>query len=248
MKAMILAAGRGERLRPLTDHTPKPLLLAGGRPLIVHLLEALVSAGFHRIVINLAHLGSQIRDVLGDGRDLGAHIEYSDEGESALETAGGIRNALPLLGSAPFLVVNGDIATDYDFSRLPRALPRAAHLVLTPNPPHHPRGDFALEGDRVTLSEAGAPSFTFTGIGIYRPELFAALPPGHAPLAPLLRAAIASGTVTGEVYRGFWLDVGTRERLDAYDRWLRERCGRHPECIDSDERPARNGEAGTGFR
>lgn len=240
MKAMILAAGRGERLRPLTDRTPKPLLLAGGRPLIVHLLEALVSAGFQRIVINLAHLGDQIRDVLGDGRDLGAHIEYSDEGESALETAGGIRNALPLLGSAPFLVVNGDIATDYDFSRLPRTLPQTAHLVLAFNPPHHPRGDFALKGERVILPEAGAPSFTFTGIGIYRPELFAALPPGRTPLAPLLRAAIASGMVTGEVYRGFWLDVGTRERLDTYDRWLRERGG-------NTGSPARTDEAERGF-
>lgn len=223
MKAMILAAGRGERLRPLTDHTPKPLLPAGGRPLIEHTLEALVRAGLADIVINLAHLGWQIRERLGDGGRFGARIQYSDEGAHALETAGGIRQALALLGPEPFIVVNGDIGTDYDFSRLRREPSGDAHLVLAPNPPHHPQGDFRLDGGNVTPPGDGAQTFTFAGIGAYRPELFASLPPGRAPLAPLLRQAMAAGRISGELHSGFWLDIGTAERLGAYDRWLRTR-------------------------
>ncbi|MDD2767529.1 MAG: nucleotidyltransferase family protein [Methylococcus sp.] len=223
MKAMILAAGRGERLRPLTDHTPKPLLAAGGRPLIEHTLAALIRAGFADIVVNTAHLGQQIRERLGDGRRFGARIHYSDEGEYALETAGGIRQALDMVGPEPFLVVNGDIGTDFDFSRLRRAPPGDAHLVLAPNPPHHPQGDFALDEDRVIPSDDRTPAYTFCGIGLYRTELFAALPPGRVPLAPLLRQAMTAGRVTGELHSGFWLDIGTAERLEAYDRWLKTR-------------------------
>ncbi|QJD31150.1 N-acetylmuramate alpha-1-phosphate uridylyltransferase MurU [Methylococcus geothermalis] len=225
MKAMILAAGRGERLRPLTDHTPKPLLPAGGRPLIEHTLEALVRAGFTDIVINIAHLGEQIRARLGDGGGFGARIRYSDEGDHALETAGGIRQALDLLGPGPFVVVNGDIGTDYDFARLRREPAGDAHLVLAPNPPHHPQGDFRLDGDRVTPSPDGISVYTFAGIGLYRPELFAPLPTGRAPLAPLLRQAMAGGRITGELHPGFWLDIGTADRLEAYDRWLHGRRG-----------------------
>ncbi|CAI8756254.1 N-acetylmuramate alpha-1-phosphate uridylyltransferase MurU [Methylococcus capsulatus] len=223
MKAMILAAGRGERLRPLTDHTPKPLLPAGGRPLIEHTLEALVQAGFKDIVVNLAHLGWQIRERLGDGARFGARIRYSDEGDHALETAGGIRQALALLGPAPFIVVNGDIGTDYDFARLRRAPSGDAHLVLVPNPPHHPQGDFVLTEEQVTPPGDGARTWTFAGIGLYRTELFASLPPGRAPLAPLLRQAMDAGRVSGELHPGFWLDIGTVERLKSYDRWLHER-------------------------
>jgi MurNAc alpha-1-phosphate uridylyltransferase len=220
---MILAAGRGERLRPLTDHTPKPLLPAGGRPVIEHTLEALVRAGFADIVINLAHLGWQIRERLGDGRRFGARIRYSDEGEQALETAGGILQALALLGPEPFVVVNGDIGTDYDFARLRREPAGDAHLVLVPNPPHHPQGDFGLDSDRVTPLGDGTQAYTFAGIGVYRAELFAPLPPGRAPLAPLLRQAMAAGRVSGELHPGFWLDIGTAERLGAYERWLHGR-------------------------
>nr|WP_232470378.1 nucleotidyltransferase family protein [Methylococcus sp. BF19-07] len=220
---MILAAGRGERLRPLTDHTPKPLLPAGGRPLIEHTLEALVRAGFMEIVVNLAHLGRQIRERLGDGGRFGARIRYSDEGDHALETAGGIRQALALLGPEPFIVVNGDIGTDYDFARLHRAPAGDAHLVLVPNPPHHPQGDFVLKGDQVTPPGDGACTCTFAGIGLYRAELFASLQPGRVPLAPLLRQAMTAGRVSGELHAGFWLDIGTAERLETYDCWIQER-------------------------
>lgn len=220
MKAMILAAGRGERLRPLTDHTPKPLLPAGGRPLIEHLMEALVDAGFADIVINIAHLGQQIPARLGDGAKLGAHIRYSFEGETALETGGGIHQALPLLGDAPFLVVNGDIATDYPFDRLKNQPAGLAHLVLTENPPHHPLGDFALRDGAIL--DSAEDCHTFTGIGVYRPELFAACQPGKFPLAPLLRQAMAKGLVSGEIYRGFWMDIGTAARLHELDRRLSE--------------------------
>lgn len=214
-----MAAGRGERLRPLTDRTPKPLLEAGGRGLIEHLIDALVAAGFHDLVINLSHLGGQIRARLGDGSRLGARIAYSPEGPEPLETAGGIRHALPLLGDRPFVVVNGDIATDFPFDRLHGLPDSEAHLVLIPNPPHHPGGDFALNGNRVTVT--GPDRHTFAGIGVYRPSLFAGLAPGRAALAPLLRQAIAEGRVTGELYRGFWMDIGTEERLRALDRRLR---------------------------
>lgn len=222
MKAMILAAGRGERMRPLTDHTPKPLLMAGGEPLIVWHIEKLAAAGFRDLVINHAHLGAQIEMALGNGRQFGVSIEYSPEGE-ALETAGGIANALALLGSDPFLVVNGDIYTDYDFARLKGGLPARllAWLVLVDNPEHNGRGDFALDGDRVV--EEGGDMRTFSGIGVYRPELFESIARGSkAKLAPLLREAMRSGKVGGEYYSGRWVDVGTPQRLAELDRILNE--------------------------
>jgi len=220
MKALILAAGRGERLRPLTDHAPKPLLEAGGRPLIEHTIIALARAGFTGLVVNLAHLGGQIQSCLGDGSRLGVAIAYSHEGEEALETGGGIHHALPLLGEGPFLVVNGDLATDYPFARLHARPEGLAHLVLVENPAHHPRGDFALQGDG-TLSATGEPRHTFSGIGVYRPELFAACQPGKFPLAPLLREAMPKGLVSGELYQGFWMDIGTLGRLQEFDERLR---------------------------
>ncbi len=280
MMAMILAAGRGERMRPLTDHTPKPLLQAGGKPLIVWHIERLVRAGITDIVINHAHLGAQIEQALGNGSQFGAHIRYSSEG-IALETAGGIAFALPLLippsdgttdittshstrlskddnqvagykpasgqvagypigggracegaegGGEPFAVVNSDIYCDYDFGRLP---PLAAqmhsnqdtiHLVLVDNPAHHPNGDFQLHDGRVINSVPSTQhsALTFSGIGLYRPELFAHIPRGtKASLAPLLRAQIALGKASGEHHRGVWIDVGTPQRLDELDKQLR---------------------------
>jgi MurNAc alpha-1-phosphate uridylyltransferase len=224
MKAMILAAGRGERMRPLTDETPKPLLRAGGKPLIVWHIEALVRAGIRDIVINHAHLGHLLEAALGDGARIGARIAWSPEGE-ALETAGGIANALPLLGDAPFAVINGDIACDFDFARLPpagaslEARDLLAHLVLVPNPPHHPQGDFALCDVRV--AERGGPMFTFSGIGLYAPALFAGIERGtKAKLAPLLRSAMGRDKVSGELHAGRWMDVGTPTRLAELDRLL----------------------------
>ncbi len=230
MKAMILAAGLGERMRPLTDHTPKPLLMAGGKPLIIWQIERLRRAGFTELVINHAHLGLQIEDFLGDGRTFGVSIRYSDEGEP-LETAGGIATAMPLLGEAPFLVTNGDVYTEYDYARLAPVLKamaadpgRLAHLVLVDNPPHHPGGDFMLQEGRVKPPSAlgtRCPVLTFSGIGCYRPELFAGIRAGEkARLAPLLTAAMAEGRVTGEHYAGRWEDVGTPERLQALDAEL----------------------------
>jgi MurNAc alpha-1-phosphate uridylyltransferase len=217
--AMILAAGRGERMRPLTDATPKPLLVAGGKPLIGHLITRLVQAGYRGIVINHSHLGEQIERVLQDGHQYGARIVYSHEPEQRLETGGGIFRALPMIESDPFLVVNGDIWTDFPFGRLPRVLTGLAHLVLVDNPAHHPGGDFALAGDRVA-TEGGA-RLTFSGIGLYARALFADCRPGRFPLAPILRAAMARGLVSGEHYRGQWTDVGTPERLAELDRELR---------------------------
>ena len=217
MKAMILAAGRGERMRPLTDHTPKPLLQAGGRPLIEHLIVALVEAGITELVINHAHLGEQVEATLGDGSRWGASIRYSPEAE-ALETAGGIHRALPLLGSEPFLVVNGDIATDFPFATLLGRPIDLAHLVLVPNPEHHPRGDFGLQDGKAM--DGGDIRYTFGGIGVYRPELFKDCVPGRFPLAPLLRSAMALGSVSGELHQGMWMDIGTMERLQAFDDYL----------------------------
>lgn len=217
MKAMILAAGRGERMRPLTDHTPKPLLQAGGRPLIEHLVNALVSGGITDIVVNTAHLGDQVAAVLGDGSRLGASIQYSPEGE-ALETGGGIHRALPVLGQEPFLVVNGDIATDFPFGTLTQLSIGMAHLVLVPNPKHHPGGDFGLSGNDVL--DGGNPRHTFGGIGVYHPDLFRDCSPGRFPLAPLLRSAMARRAVSGQLYQGFWMDIGTVERLQAFDAYL----------------------------
>jgi MurNAc alpha-1-phosphate uridylyltransferase len=219
---MLLAAGRGERMRPLTDATPKALLEAGGKPLVVRLIERLAAEGFAELVINHAHLGAKIEAALGDGSRLGVGIRYSPE-RDALETAGGIANALALLGREPFLVVNADLYADYPFGRLRgvlRAPDAQAHLVLVDNPPHHPGGDFALAGNRVV--NEGATKLTFSGIGVYRPELFREIAPGaRAALAPLLRAAATLGRVTGEHYSGRWLDVGTPGRLARLDAELR---------------------------
>ena len=212
---MILAAGRGERMRPLTDRTPKPLLTVGGIPLIEHLIGRLRVAGYHDLVINLGHLGEQIAARLGAGERLGVSIRYSREPPEALETAGGIREALPWLGHDPFLVINGDIWCDHPL-RPPVLAPEVlAHLVLVDNPAHNPDGDFALEEGRVGLDRGLRR--TFSGIGWYRPELFAELPPGRRPLAPVLRAAIAEGRVTGEHHGGTWIDIGTPERLHSLD-------------------------------
>lgn len=225
MRAMILAAGRGERMRPLTDTTPKPLLAVGGKPLIAWHLESLARAGIGQVVINHAWLGAMIEAALGDGRHYGLDIRYSPEA-SALETAGGIANALPLLGDDPFLVINGDIFTGFDFSRLaPRAAGLSAggtlaHLVLVDNPAQHPHGDFALVRGHVV--DDGQPRLTFSGIGVYHPSLFRAIGPGsRAPLAPLLRAAMRDNRVSGEYFAGSWLDVGTPERLAELDAKLR---------------------------
>ena len=232
MKAMILAAGRGERMRPLTDHTPKPLLRVGHKPLIVWHIERLVRAGIIEIIINHAHLGSQIEAALGDGSELGARISYSPE-VTALETAGGIAYALPLLGNEPFAVINGDVYCDYDLTRLTAHAPTlvakgdAAHLVLINNPVHHPDGDFILQGNRivpspVSESEGLSTKLTFSGIGLYQPSIFARLLRGNkAPLAPLLREQIALGKVSGEHFSGRWIDVGTPQRLEELDNTLR---------------------------
>ncbi len=219
MRALILAAGRGERMRPLTEHTPKPLLTVGGRALIEYHLDALARAGITDIVINLAHLGAQIEAALGDGARYGVTIRYSHEGERGLETGGGIVHALPLLGDAPFLVLNGDIYCDYPFDRLPQAPAGLAHLVLVDNPPQHPQGDFAFVDGRVQAD--GVPRLTFSGIGVYRPALFRDCPQGAFPLAPLLRDAMRAGQVNGEHYRGEWQDIGTPERLAALDAQVR---------------------------
>ena len=224
---MILAAGRGERMRPLTDHTPKPLLQVGGKPLIVWHIERLCAAGFTHIVINHAHLGQQIEDALGNGAAFGVSIEYSRE-VSALETAGGIATALPLIDAEVFTVVNGDIYCEFDFSRLAEPLARLsaghdqAHLVLVDNPPQHPNGDFVLDDGRVIASPL-ASRFTFSGIGVYHRALFADTVAGQkAPLAPLLRLAIDAGRISGEHFGGRWVDVGTPARLAALDEELRQ--------------------------
>ena len=221
MKAMILAAGRGNRMRPLTDHRPKPLLRAGGKALIEHQIERLRDAGFSDIVINHAHLGEQIEQALGDGKRFGPRIRYSVEGQGqALETGGGIYKALPLLGPGPFLVTNGDVWCDFDYADLCLADGDLATLVLVDNPAHNHDGDFALKDGRI--SSEGETRLTFSGIGIYHPELFAGCEPGAFALAPLLRAAMTAGRVGGLHHRGRWLDVGTPERLGALDRMLRK--------------------------
>jgi MurNAc alpha-1-phosphate uridylyltransferase len=219
MKAMILAAGKGERLRPLTLHTPKPLVRAGGIPLIEFHVRALAAAGFSELVVNHAWLGQQIEDYLGDGSRFGVDIAYSAEGEP-LETGGGIFKALPLLGEEPFLVVNGDIWTDYDFTALRRPLQGLAHLVLVDNPAHHPKGDFRLQDGQVTDAADGEASFTYSGMAVLHPRLFADCQVGAFKLAPLLRAAMAAGQVSGEYFAGRWIDVGTHERLADVERLL----------------------------
>lgn len=215
MKAIILAAGRGERMRPISDTTPKALLKVRGKMLVVWLIEALRRAGVRDLVINHAHLGRMIEAALGDGRRFGVAIRYSPEAE-ALETAGGIANALPLLGPAPFIAANCDVFCDFDFSRIAgRSLGKNhAHLVLVANPPHHPQGDFSLNGTDV--GDDGASRLTFSGIGLYHPDLFDGITRGSkAQLAPLLRAAMTRHRVSGELHHGEWHDVGTPERLAA---------------------------------
>jgi MurNAc alpha-1-phosphate uridylyltransferase len=212
MKAMILAAGKGERMRPLTLSTPKPLVRAGGVPLIEYHLKALAIAGFTEVVINHAWLGQQLESYLGDGSQYGMRIEYSREGEP-LETGGGIFRALPLLGDEAFVVVNGDIWTDYDFSVLHQPIAGLAHLVLADNPPHHPAGDFTLVDGQVRDAQPGAATLTYSGIAVLHPQLFDGCSDGAFKLAPLLRKAMADGQVTGEHLRGHWVDVGTHERL-----------------------------------
>ena len=224
MRAMILAAGRGERMRPLTDHTPKPLLKVGGKSLIVWHLERLAAAGFKEVVINHAHLGEQIEQALGNGQQWGVSIQYSPE-KVALETAGGIANALDLLGTEAFLVVNGDIYTDIDFAECNTQVMtmlkenRLAHLVLVNNPKQHAAGDFAL--DEQMVSSDGAQKLTFSGVGIYQPSLFAHIVKGQpAKLAPILREAMLKQQVSGEHFKGEWHDIGTPERLQGLDAQL----------------------------
>lgn len=220
---MILAAGRGERMRPLTDHTPKPLLTIAGQPLITYHLEALRAAGIVEVVINTGHLGEQLPEALGDGQRWGMRIAWSPEPPEALETGGGIFQALPLLGKEPFIVVNGDIWTDFPLTRWtqpPLTLSGLAHLVLVDNPPHHVEGDFALL-ENGQLAEQGIPRWTFSGISVLRPELFAGCEPGRFPLGPLLRRAMAAGKVNGELYQGGWRDIGTPQRLAELDAILR---------------------------
>ena len=240
MKAMILAAGRGERMRPLTDNTPKPLLMVGGRRLVEWHLQALARAGIREVIINHAWLGTQIPAALGDGSRYGLKLHYSDEGASALETGGGIFKALPWLGTGPFVVVNGDIWSDFDYRHLcqPEALDSDAdaRLVLVHNPPQHSRGDFALEPRaastlhaaanedashpvaryRISDGEAG-PRYTFSGIAMYRAAFFAGCQSGKFPLLPLFRRALAANRLIGEIYTGLWFDIGTPERLTSLD-------------------------------
>ena len=231
MKALIFAAGLGERMRPLTDTTPKPLLCVGGKPLIAWHLEKLAALGVEEVVVNISWLAEQFPSTLGVGRAFGLRIRYSYEGTVPLETGGGMWHALDLLGDDPFIAVNGDIWTDYDFARLPQAPAGDAHLVLVDNPAHHPTGDFALQADGRVLSDGGA-RLTFSGIGVYRPELFldwravvgdapgARDTPPRFRLAPLLRAAMRRHAVSGERHAGAWTDVGTPQRLADLDRAL----------------------------
>ncbi|MBL8421305.1 MAG: nucleotidyltransferase family protein [Dechloromonas sp.] len=233
MKAFILAAGRGERMRPLTDHTPKPLLPVGGKPLIAWHLERLAAAGFTEVVINYAHLGEKIEGALGDGSQWGLRIRYSPEPPGALETAGGIANALPLLGNDAFLVVNGDVYCDIDFGRfsgltlgpavdsmVAAGNQPVAHLVMVANPAHHADGDFNIDGQRITFARCGE-TLTYAGIAVFSPSFFADVPRGSVmKLYPLLAAAIAAGTLTGEHHSGRWVDVGTPQRLAELDAEL----------------------------
>jgi MurNAc alpha-1-phosphate uridylyltransferase len=235
-RALVFAAGKGERMRPLTDTTPKPLLPAGGKPLLAWHLEKLAALGVRDVVVNTAWLGDRFPPALGDGASWGLRLHYSYEGAEPLETGGGMLRALALLGDAPFLVVNGDVWTDYDFARLPAEPAGLAHLVMVDNPAQHPRGDFHLAADGL-LHDAGAPRLTFSGIGLYRPailegwrEVIGDAPgterdPPRFKLAPLLQAAMRRGAVTGEHHRGRWTDVGTPERLAALDADLRRTTG-----------------------
>lgn len=235
MKALVFAAGLGERMRPLTDTTPKPLLKAGGKPLLAWHLEKLAATGVREVVINTSWLAHRFPEVLGDGAQWGLRIRYAFEGDTPLETGGGMLHALALLGEAPFIGVSGDVWCDFDFARLPREPDGEAHLVLVDNPAHHPGGDFRLQASgrlRDGGSDGGGPTLTFSGIGVYRPSLLqgwqavvgdgpgADANPPRFKLAPLLRAAIARDGITGEHHRGRWTDVGTPLRLETLDREL----------------------------
>lgn len=215
-RALIFAAGRGERMRPLTDATPKPLLQAGGKRLIEWHLQALARAGVREVVLNTSHLAEQFPAALGDGSRWNLRIAYSYEGPEPLETGGGMLRALPPLGDDPFIAVNGDIWTDFDFSTLPQNPAGLAHLIVVDNPPQHPHGDFALRSERVF----DEPQLTFAGIGVYRPELLAGQAPGKFSLVPLLRAAMRAGRVSGAHHRGAWFDIGTPRRLAELDARL----------------------------
>lgn len=223
MKAMLLAAGRGERLRPLTDRVPKALVEAGGKPLIEWHLERLAASGCREAVINVSHLGERVVERIGDGARFGLRIAYSREA-APLETAGGIAYALPSLGRAPFLLVNADVYCEVDFGRLlahPLG-PRVAHLVLVPNPPHHAQGDFSLDGGAV--GNGGPPRYTYAGVAVVAPALVSGVRAGEkAPLGPLLRRAADGGLLSGELYRGLWQDVGTAERLAELQKYLESR-------------------------
>ena len=217
MKAMILAAGRGERMRPLTDRLPKPLLKVHDKALIIWHIENLAKNGFKEIIINIAHLGYKIPQALGDGSKWGVKITYSDEQESgALESAGGIKKALPLLGESPFLVVNGDIFCEYEFDENFELKDKMAHLILVSNPQHNEKGDFGLINDTVLTKDDKM--YTFSGIGYYSPKLFESVALQKTPLAPLLREAIANNSVTGEVFKKMWHDIGTEKRLNEINK------------------------------
>ena len=219
MRAMILAAGRGERMRPLTDTLPKPLLEVGGKPLIVWHIENLARNGFTEVIINIAHLGYKIPEYLGDGSKWGVNIIYSDEQQSgALESAGGIIKALPLLADEPFLVLNADIFCAYEYDAAFRLGDKLAHLILVPNPPHNTKGDFGLDGDLVL--NAAESMYTFSGIGYYHPKLFAHQKLQKSPLAPLLREFVDKGLVSGSLFNKMWHDIGTPQRLQQINETL----------------------------
>lgn len=224
MKAMLLAAGKGKRMLPLTQSTPKPLLQAGGKPLIAYHLEKLARAGIREVIINHAYLGQQLEQALADGSDYGIRIHWSPEGEEPLETAGGIIHALPRLGKEPFILISADIWTDYDFANLPDELPgdSLAHLVMVPNAPHHPRGDFVLDGWQLQLAaEASAQTCTYSGIGVFHPQMFVGLEAGFRALRPLLESAITAQRISAELHSGDWFDIGSPERLQELDVRLR---------------------------
>lgn len=218
--ALIFAAGRGERMRPLTDSMPKPLLQIGRKRLIEYHIEKLAAAGVRDVVINTSHLAEQFPIALGDGRRWGLRLHYSFEGDEPLETGGGMLNALPLLGGSPFIALNGDIWTDFDFCTLPQNPEGLAHLVVIDNPQHHPLGDFVLHHGR--LLDGPGPRLTFVGIGVYRPELLANHAPGKFSIAPVLRAAMRENQISGEHFHGAWIDVGTPQRLNELDQYLRQ--------------------------
>lgn len=217
MKAMILAAGRGERMRPLTDHTPKPLLLVAGKPLISYHLSNLKKIGIDEVVINISYRAEQIQNVLGDGSQYGIKIIYSFE-STALETGGGIYQALPLLGNDPFIIINADVWTDYPLQNLPQQLDHLAHLILVDSPAHNTHGDFYFDNKKLSLS--GKNKLTYSGIGVYRPDLFQNCQAGAFRLADVLKPAIAQNKISGEHYHGEWIDIGTPERLEFLNQKL----------------------------